>query len=332
MYMCEYNIETLQNRITSVIIQSLEQKQRPWIQSWDQMERSIPYNLVSGDDYSWINVLLLWLAAKARQYPHHGWLTLSQATQAGYEIVKGEQGMICFKFEVETATNEKTGKTFQKAIPKVFEVFNVDQVKQVKEFGQESVTHENPDLTTPIEKCQELIRVTDVYIKHDRTFVYSDDDDVITVPKESDFKDKNDYYANVLHNLILWTGHESRLKRNTKLKSEAAQYKKDVFESLIADLGAAFLCAKFKLRGKWQLADSTIDQWIPLLRKDNDAIFRAALVANNAYKYLIRLKQDKTETFSDSNLLDCFIDTIGYDNHEKDNNKNNKKDEEDALF
>ena len=111
--------------------------------------------------------------------------------------------------------------------------------------------------------------------------------DIIYAPSETAFKVPENYYTSLLHGLMFWTGHENRLDRLSKL--HGTDDEKAIFESLVADIGTGFLCAKFKLNGKWRLSNNLKDQWIQLLRTDPQVIFRAASLANKAYKHLLCL-------------------------------------------
>jgi antirestriction protein ArdC len=56
-------------------------------------------------------------------------------------------------------------------------------------------------------------------------------------------------------------------------------------EELVAELGAAFLCAHLQVEGKLRHAEY-IASWIKLLKEDDRAIFTAASKASQAADYL----------------------------------------------
>jgi len=73
------------------------------------------------------------------------------------------------------------------------------------------------------------------------------------------------------HELVHWTAHKSRLDRDLKNRFGSRNY---AAEELIAELGAAFLCAEFGFNGDVRSA-GYIASWIELLKADKRAIFTA---------------------------------------------------------
>jgi Zincin-like metallopeptidase len=61
------------------------------------------------------------------------------------------------------------------------------------------------------------------------------------MPAFQAFKDADHFYGTAFHELVHWCGHKSRLDRDLKKRFAA--------EELIAELGAAFLCAEFGFDG-----------------------------------------------------------------------------------
>ena len=107
--------------------------------------------------------------------------------------------------------------------------------------------------------------------------------DVIYMPNKTDFKSVPDYYATGLHELTHWTGHKSRLARDFNGRFGDSSY---AFEELIAELGAAFLCAHCSIDGQLQ-HDSYIASWLKVLKNDKRAIFTAAAAARKAAEFLV---------------------------------------------
>lgn len=62
------------------------------------------------------------------------------------------------------------------------------------------------------------------------------------------------------------------------------------FEELVAEMGAAFLCAHVGIQSKLQ-HDSYIASWLKVLQQDKKAIFRASGLARNACEYLLERAQ-----------------------------------------
>jgi antirestriction protein ArdC len=93
------------------------------------------------------------------------------------------------------------------------------------------------------------------------------------------------FYNVAFHELTHWSGHKSRLDRDLKNRFGSQSY---AAEELIAELGAAFLCAEFGFDGDVRNA-GYIASWIELLTADKRAFFTACSQASKAADYLRRL-------------------------------------------
>ena len=88
--------------------------------------------------------------------------------------------------------------------------------------------------------------------------------------------------ATLLHECAHWSGAERRLNRDLKHRFGTKAY---AAEELIAELTAAFLCARLGIEGELRHAGYIAD-WIQLLKEDDRAIFTAASKASQAAGYL----------------------------------------------
>src|SRR5450756_2352783 len=101
----------------------------------------------------------------------------------------------------------------------------------------------------------------------------------------------SDVYATALHELTHWTGHTSRLARDFNGRFGDSSY---AFEELIAELGAAFLCAHCSINGQLQHA-SYIGNWLKVLKNDKRAIFTASAAARKAAVFLVGEQEQEEE-------------------------------------
>jgi antirestriction protein ArdC len=106
--------------------------------------------------------------------------------------------------------------------------------------------------------------------------------DFISMPAFEAFKGADHFYGTAFHELTHWTGHRSRLDRDLKTRFGAHDY---AAEELVAELGAAFLCAEFGFDGDLRHA-GYIASWVELLRADKRAFFTACSKAWKAADYL----------------------------------------------
>lgn len=92
------------------------------------------------------------------------------------------------------------------------------------------------------------------------------------------------YYSTLLQELIHWTGAEKRLNRRFGERFGDDAY---AAEELVAELGAAFLCAELGVsNAPRQDHAAYISTWLSILREDARAIFTAANAASAATQYL----------------------------------------------
>jgi hypothetical protein len=106
--------------------------------------------------------------------------------------------------------------------------------------------------------------------------------DFISMPAFAGFKSADHFYNVAFHELAHWSGHKARLDRDLKNRFASRHY---AAEELIAEFGAAFLCAEFGFDGDVRNA-GYIGNWIELLKADKRAFFIACSHASKAADYL----------------------------------------------
>jgi antirestriction protein ArdC len=103
------------------------------------------------------------------------------------------------------------------------------------------------------------------------------------------FRNVESYYATLAHELTHWTRHPSRLNREFGRKRFGDEGY--AVEELVAELGAAFLCADLRITPEVRSDHASyIDNWLTVLRQDKRAIFTAASHASKAVEYLEALQ------------------------------------------
>ena len=114
------------------------------------------------------------------------------------------------------------------------------------------------------------------------TAAYLPSQDRIVLPRPEQFESQDHYWATAYHELIHWTGHESRLDR-TFGASGTPEY---AFEELVAEMGSAFMCAHLELEGDLRHPEY-LAAWVKRLRSDKKAVVRAATFAQKAMDFLL---------------------------------------------
>jgi antirestriction protein ArdC len=110
--------------------------------------------------------------------------------------------------------------------------------------------------------------------------------DRVSMPHLGQFEGADEYYSTLFHELVHATGHSRRLNRF--VETEGYQVERYSFEELVAELGAAFLCAFAGLANPSteQLQASYIAGWAKVFRQDSQVLARAASAAQKAVDFI----------------------------------------------
>lgn len=273
-------MRNIQREITDKILEAMQGGTLPWIKPWSGMGgNGMPRNAITRRAYSGANVTLLWLSAEKHGYTSNRWLTYKQAQEAGGNVKKGEKSTsICYAatYEKENDKGEKDFIPFLKA----YAVFALEQC--------EGLDHliEKPKALNPEQRdadCDAFLVATSADIRHgEGRAYYNQKGDFIMLPPFDTFTSSNGYYATALHELVHWSGSEPRCNRQFGKRFGDKAY---AAEELVAELGAAFLCAEFGYDAVTQHA-AYIQNWIELLKDDAKAFITAASKASAAVEYL----------------------------------------------
>jgi antirestriction protein ArdC len=271
----------LYQEVTGRIIAKLEAGTAPWVKGWNAGTQ-MPMNAISNRPYSGINVLLFWMSAD-KGYRSPRYLTYKQAQECGGQVRAGEKATRVYYFKQLDVEDKATGE--EKTIPMLREyyVFNVDQCDGLPDRVRLGPVTGKANGDSRETLADEFIRATGADFREGQGApCYVPSKDFITVPAWSDFHSKPEFYAVAFHELVHWTGHKLRLDRDLKGRFGQQTY---AAEELIAELGAAFLCAEFGFDMQDNHA-SYLASWLELLRSDKRAIFTAASKAQKAADYL----------------------------------------------
>ena len=115
--------------------------------------------------------------------------------------------------------------------------------------------------------------------------------DAIQMPPMAAFNDAAHYHATLLHEAVHATGHDSRLKRLTPARFGSEEY---AYEELVAELGAAMLCAHTGINGDLRHS-GYIGSWLKALRNDKKFILSASGKAQAALDFLTASEQVEAE-------------------------------------
>jgi antirestriction protein ArdC len=115
--------------------------------------------------------------------------------------------------------------------------------------------------------------------------------DFITLPQTSDFQTYEHHLATAPHELCRWSGAKHRPNRDLNNRFQTRSY---TAEELIAEFGAALLCAHLEVKGQLRHSEY-IANWLQLLRDDDRAVFTAASKVSQAADYLRAFSEEVAE-------------------------------------
>ena len=285
-------------RVTDQIVASLETGIRPWMKPWSgehaagRITRPLRGN---GVPYQGINVLMLWGAAMEKGYSAPIWMTFKQALDLGGAVRKGEHGsLVVYASTLHPhRSRHGDGEESERDIPflKGYTVFNVEQIDGLPAHYLAPAAP-RLDPVQRIDHAERFFAAIGATVRHggDQAF-YSITHDHVQMPHFEAFRDAESYYAILAHELTHWTRHPSRLAREFGRKRFGDEGY--AMEELVAELGAAFLCADIDLTPEPRPDHAAyIAGWLKALKNDRRAIFTAASYAQRAADFLT----GKTET------------------------------------
>jgi antirestriction protein ArdC len=276
----------LYTRITDQIIGAIEAGQTTFELPWHRQSLGLPRNLITGRPYRGINSLLLWLTGRNRGYRSSEWATFKQWHERGFSVRKGEKAatVVFWKSLARQPDleDEPAGAAAARApvLARAFSVFNASQI----EGYQQTLPEELPE-SERVAKAEAFFAGLDADVRHGAGHAfYSPSADQIHLPDFAIFLDAGGYYATRAHETVHWTGAKHRLDRDLKGRFGSRAY---AMEELIAELGAAFLCAGLGLTAEPRPDHAGyIASWLEVLKQDGRAIFTAASKAQQAVDWL----------------------------------------------
>lgn len=268
-------VADLYRSVTDRIVRDLEAGVASWTRPWRMGNAGgvMPVNGASGRPYSGINVVILFFEREEKGYAEPRWMTFRQALAQGAHVRKGEKATTVVFTKKLTVGEQDEAR--QISMLRQFSVFNVAQIDGLPA----------PPVAPPREPghVDRFVDATKASIRYggDRAF-YSPHHDFVQLPPRAAFRDGANHDATLLHELCHWSGHTSRLDRQLRNRFGTQSY---AAEELIAEFGAAFLCAHLGIKGELRHAEYIAD-WLRLLKDDDRAVFTAASRASQAADFL----------------------------------------------
>ena len=279
---------------TARIVTALERGAPPWVRPWSCVVDAMPVNADTRRPYRGINFTILSLEAQAHGYGVNRWLTYRHAQELGGNVRKGAAGTPVVYWQLRkigVVADAFPERDDPPALPskvypllRAYTVFNVAQIDGLPPAYSESQT----PTWEPEARGEELLLMSGARFRQGGARAYYQPGaDEIHLPPRAAFVTGAGYYNVALHELTHWSGHPSRCHRDLTGRFGDASY---AMEELIAEMGAAYLCAHCRLDGELRHA-SYLESWIKVLRSDKRAIFTAAAHAQRTADYILKLAQ-----------------------------------------
>jgi len=267
--------------VATMLLELMEKHGTDWAKPW-VTNASDHHNCNTKRRYSGMNVFLLSMANSDKGYTSKAWGTYNAWKKAGCTVKKGEKATIIT--QPKQVTVEKDGDTRSFWTFRGLPVFNSEQVDgDFTEAKSEELAgwEDHFEAETVLDKSKAVV-------KHggDRAF-YSPAHDTITLPNKETFKTSEGYYSTAFHELVHWTGHSDRLKRDFNNSFGSEGY---AFEELVAEAGAAMLSVRAGVTPEPRPDHAKyLNSWQRAIKAKPNAAVMAFKEASKATNYIIAL-------------------------------------------
>lgn len=288
---------SIHQTITDSIVMAIENGQAgDWQMPWHQgASITRPSNVETGRRYSGINIVALWAASQNLGFSSGTWGTFRQWKNAGANVQKGAKAsFVVFSKSIavdddkaapEAAPDETMSRP--RFLAKATPVFNADQID-----GWSAAVTESKSPAEIDERADALVQATSARVEHGGSRAcYVPSLDLIRMPDRKAFNwtatssATEAYYSTLFHELVHWTAPTHRCGRDMSGRFGSNAY---AVEELVAELGAAFLCADIGISASPRVDHADyIASWLKCLKADNRAIFKAAAQASKAAAFVL---------------------------------------------
>ena len=296
----------IRDRVVSEILELLKDGVNPWNRPWTAGQSLGDHNAYSGHSYQGINISILAYAKEKNGWQSDQWLTFNNVRKNKGSVIKGSKATrVVFVKTIEfnkkdddgrvvTDDNGKPVKIYVGYLNE-YPIFNIEQTENVRlpkaeqkridaAIARELLMQSDAGVQW-VDSVYTNLGV-DVHHTTESKAYYSPGKDMIHLPNYSMFKKPSGYTATALHELVHWTGAESRNNRPGIVKFEYFGSRSYAFEELIAEIGSVMLGHKYGISGKTENHASYIDGWIKVLESDSQSLFEASHLAEQAMEYI----------------------------------------------
>lgn len=283
----------IHQHVTDAIIAAIEANPGEFRMPWQRtgIANTLPRNPITKQPYRGINTISLWVASELNLCAplfasYRQWLSI------GAQVRKGSKGhLVVFykEFSVEPSPDDADDDG-RRRVAKASWVFSSSQVD-----GFEAPTSVTPKPMDPLRRNPDVERLmaatgADIRIGGDRA-CYIPSLDCIHLPDPQYFQQDDagertfQFESCCLHEATHWSGAKHRLNRDLSGRFKSDSY---AMEELVAEIGAAFLCAELGVTAEPRKDHAQyLAHWLMVMKEDKKAIFTAAAKASEAARYLM---------------------------------------------
>lgn len=306
-------------RVAEQLIEKLKEGTAPWQLPWDAGGYgSRPMNPTTGKAYRGGNMLYLMM----QDHGDPRWMTYRQAQSVGAQVRKGEKGtpIIYWKFEEERTVHGGDGKPVRDADgnavkekvrlerPRSFVsyVFNAEQIEGLEPL----LTPGKPQGWADVARAEKLLEASGAKIvnRKQASAFYRPGEDAIYLPLKEQFSDEVGYYSTALHELGHWTGHGTRLNRESGPFGSISYAK----EELRAEIGSMMLSAELGIGVSVDSHAAYVQSWIKALQDDPREIFRAAADAEKICDFIMDFELTQEQRLERQTERESFADATPF--------------------
>ena len=284
------------NEILQDIIEQMEDGVSPWRNPWSDSAAGVVIGSAVHDGAMWPSNLR---APKTPYGVFNGVILLARASKEGYrtnlwvasEVVSKLRARIVDENDRPTAIQRyREYEPYRGSLVGIRLVYNVDQIVDCEKSLGLTFFNQRRAGTAHIQferSEKHLVRLTKKHslriVKENRA-AYAPSWDVVIMPDIDQFETEASYWATLWHEVVHWTGHYTRLNRDRHVRWGDKIY---AFEELVAEIGAAFLCAHFGINGVLQ-HESYLDSWCRALKQDRiRSLWEASAFATAAKDFIL---------------------------------------------
>ena len=289
------NKKEMYGQVAEGLISLMESGVAPWSKPWivrGADDPWLPHNGFSGRRYNGFNSLYLSLLMRANSWDDPRFYTWKNVDAAGGKVCEGEEKkftVVVYNKRVTKQDESDPDKVSAFYLMKYYRVYNACQVSGLPEFDSfvpdDSFIHDDsfPVAEGVVSEYEDASSVR-IGFGGDRAF-YQPSMDVIQMPEREQFSSLAAFYQTLFHEVIHSTGHSSRQDR----LGERSGFGSDEYakEELVAEFGAAFLCANTDVPLAEDASAAYLKSWAARCKDDPGMLVTAVNAAQRAADFVL---------------------------------------------